>query len=250
MPIARVIVTGMNGTVAPALARELRARGGEVVAWDRATVPPDDHDATEEFIRGSGASALVHCAMGDPRWTERMAACCARLGIAFLHTGSASVFGPHQAGPHAADAVPEPQDDYGRYKLECERLVRAAHPGAHVVRLGWQIALRQGGNQMVDWLARQQAEHGHVAASTRWFPACSFLEDTARVLADVLERLPPGTYQLDGNPGWDMHRVASALNRAMGGPWDVRPCEGLRLDNRMQDPRLPSASIGARLAGG
>lgn len=250
MHLARTLITGMSGTVAPALAAELRSRGGEAVAWDRAAVPPHDERAVGDFVRASGASALVHCAMGDPRWAARMAACCAGQGIPFLFVGSASVFGAHQAGPHSADAVPEPQDDYGRYKLDCERLVRAAHRGAHVVRLGWQVALRTGGNQMVDWLARQQAEHGHVAASTRWFPACSFLEDTARVLADVLERLPPGTYQLDGNPGWDMYRVASALNRAMGGPWDVRPCEGLRLDNRMLDPRLPSASIGARLAGG
>lgn len=99
MSIARVIVTGMNGAVGPAVASELRARGGEVLAWDRAAVPPDDHDATEEFIRGSGASALVHCAMGDPRWAERMAACSAALGIAFLHTGSASI--GVRLAPHA-----------------------------------------------------------------------------------------------------------------------------------------------------
>lgn len=247
--IARAIVTGMNGTVAPALAAELRARGVEVVVWDRAAVPPDDHGATEEFIRGSGASALVHCATGDPRWAERMAACCAALRMSFLHTGSASVFGPHQAGPHAADAAPEPQDDYGRYKLECERRVLAACPGAHIVRLGWQIALRPGGNQMVDYLARQHAEHGRIEASTLWLQACSFLDDTARVLADVIERFPPGLYQLDGNPGWNFHRLACALNRAMGDPWIVRPCEGLRLNNLVRDERLPSVSIEARLTG-
>ena len=247
--MARTLLTGMNGTVAPVLARELRARGGQVIAWDRAAVPPHEEQAVEAFIGASRATALVHCGMGDPRWAEHMAACCARRGMSFLYTGSVSVYGHHQEGPHTVHAVPEPQDDYGRYKLECERRVRAAFPGAHIVRLGWQIALRAGGNQMVDFLARQQTEHGRIEASTRWLQACSFLDDTARVLADVLERFPPGLYHLDGNPGWNFHRLACALNRAMGGPWIVQPCQGLRLNNMVRDERLPSVSIEARLTG-
>ena len=249
MPSMRTLVTGMNGTVAPVLAAELRARGGEAIAWDRTAVPPSDERAVAEFIRTSGANALVHCGMGDPRWAEHMAACCAQQGIAFLYTGSVSVYGHHQTGPHAIDTVPEPQDDYGRYKLECERRVLAACPGAHIVRLGWQIALRSGGNQMVDYLTRQHAEHGRIEASTLWLQACSFLDDTARVLADVIERFPPGLYQLDGNPGWNFHRLACALNHAMGDPWTVQPCEGLRLNNLVRDERLPSVSIEARLTG-
>ncbi|MBM4007257.1 MAG: sugar nucleotide-binding protein [Planctomycetes bacterium] len=249
MTVARTLITGMHGTVAPVLAEELRRRGGETIAWDRNEVPPHDEHAVVDFIHASCATALVHCGMGDPRWAEHMAACCARRGIAFLYTGSVSVYGHHQTGPHGVSAVPEPQDDYGRYKLACERHVRAVNPAAHIVRLGWQIALRPGGNQMVDYLMRQQAEHGRIDASTCWLQACSFLDDTARVLADVLERFPPGLYQLDGNPGWNFHRLACALNRAMGNPWIVHACEGLRLNNMVRDARLPSVSIEARLSG-
>ncbi len=243
----RILITGMNGTVAPALAAEIRARGGQVIAWDRSAVPPNDDSAVEEHIRSCEVSALLHCAMGDPHWAGHLAACCRRMGMAFLYTGSVSVFGPHQAGPHHVDAVPEPHDEYGRYKLECERRVFAAFPDAHVIRLGWQIALRPGGNQMVDYLIRRQAEHGAVGASTCWFPACSFLDDTARALADALEGVPAGLYHLDGNPGWSMHRIACALNRAMGSPWRVRTTEDLRMNTMVRDERMPNVSIAARL---
>ncbi len=239
----------MNGTVAPALADELRVRGGEVLAWDRAAVPPDDDRAVERHVLDSAPTALVHCGMGDPRWAGRLAACCGRLDIPFLFTSSVSVFGPHQAGPHDVDAEPEPGDDYGRYKLECERRVLEANSAARVVRLGWQIALRPGGNQMVEHFMRKQAEHGQVAVSTGWFQACSFLEDTARALADVLDMPSGGIHHLDGNPGWDMHRIVRALSQAMGGVWDVRPTEDLRLNNLMQDARMPSISIETRLPG-
>jgi dTDP-4-dehydrorhamnose reductase len=179
-----------------------------------------------------------------------MAACCGRMGVGFLFTSSVSVFGPHQAGPYAVDSVPEPRDGYGSYKLDCERRVLAANPEACVVRLGWQIALRAGGNQMVEHYMRRQAEQGHVEASTAWFQACSFLEDTARVLADLLARPSRGIHHLDGNPGWNMHRIVRALNRAMGGTWDVRPTEDPRMNNFMRDDRLKTGSIADRLHGG
>ncbi|TWT40909.1 hypothetical protein RAS1_35960 [Phycisphaerae bacterium RAS1] len=37
----RVIVTGMNGTVAPALGHALRGRGVEVIGWNRRTDAPE-----------------------------------------------------------------------------------------------------------------------------------------------------------------------------------------------------------------
>jgi len=235
--MTKILLTGMNGTVAPAVAEELRARGDEVVAWDRGAVSPDDRGAIERFIRETKPSALVHCAMGSPRWAEDMARVCSEEGITFLYVSSASVYGTQQQGPFTINDVPEPSDDYGRYKLECEQRVRAVNAEARIVRIGWQIALRPGGNHMVEHLIRRQAEDGHITASTEWFPACSFLDDTARALADVLN-LPPRLYLLDGNPGWSFAKIANALNVVMGGCWDVRPDNAFRWNNRMVDPRI------------
>lgn len=240
----------MNGTVAPALERELRARGGAVFAWDRAAVPLDDDRAVERHIREVAPTALAHCGTGDPRWAELLATCCAQMDIRFLFTSSVSVFGPHQSGPHSVNAVPEPCDDYGRYKLECERRVIAANPSACIVRLGWQIALRRGGNQMVEHFTRRHSEQGHIGVSTAWIQACSFLEDTARVLSDLLASSSSGLHHLDGNPGWDMHRIVCALNQAMSAGWDVRPTADICMNNLMRDDRLQTGSIAARLNGG
>jgi len=245
----RVLLTGLNGTVAPAVAEELRARSDEVVPWDRGAVSPDDRGAIERFIRETKPSALVHCAMGSPRWAEDMARVCAEEGCAFLYVSSASVYGTQQQGPFTIDDAPEPSDDYGRYKLECEQCVRAVNAEARIVRIGWQIALRPGGNNMVEHFIRRQAEDGHISASTQWFPACSFLNDTARALADVLN-LPPRLYLLDGNPGWSFAKIANALNAAMDDSWDVRPDNDFRWNNRMIDKGLRVKFIEQNLAPG
>ena len=244
--VKKVLLTGMNGTVAPAIAEELRRRGCEVVAWDRGAVSPDDREAVAQFIREVKSSALVHCAMGSPRWAEDMAQVCAEQGITFLYVSSASVYGTHQQGPFTIEDTPEPSDDYGRYKLECEQRVRAANDQAIVVRIGWQIALRRGGNNMVEHLAQKQEEHGHITASTEWFPACSFLEDTARALAGVLNGSAAGLYLLDGNPGWSFWQIALALNRAMDSGWEVRESRDFRWNNRMTDKNLPRISLQSR----
>ena len=238
-----ILLTGMHGTVAPAVAAELQKRGAAVVAWDRRRVPPERPEEARAFLDSVQPSAVVHCAMGDPGWAAWLAQACARQDRPFLFTGSASVYGKHQTGPFTPDQVPEPDDDYGRYKLDCERRVREANPGARIVRLGWQIALRPGGNQMVDFLCRRHAERGHIHASTAWFPACSFLHDTARVLVDVLERFEPGTYLLDGNPGMDFFQIVTALDRAMRAGWTIHATDDFRFNNLMRDDRLPRAAL-------
>jgi len=238
-----VLLTGVNGTVAPAVAAELRRRGSGVTAWDRGAVSPDDREAVARHIRAVKPTALVHCAMGSPQWAEDMARTCAEEGSKFLYISSASVYGAHQQGPFTIEETPEPSDDYGRYKLECEQRVCAVNANTIVVRIGWQIALRRGGNNMVEHLAQKQAEHGHITASTEWFPACSFLDDTAMALSEALETSPPGLYLLDGNPGWSFWQIAVAVNRAMGANWDIRPTSDFQWNNRLIDKRLSVASI-------
>ena len=238
----KALVTGMHGTVAPALAQALAKAGSSVVPWDRSAHPIDNPDAVRFFIECEKPDLFCHLAMGSPDWAEGAARTCAENHIPFLFISSVSVYAASQAGPFTIRDITLPDDDYGRYKLECERRVQAAHPQAHVVRIGWQIGTAPGGNQMVDYLERMFRERGQIDASTLWFPACSFLPDTAESLVRIL-KLPPGLYHLDGNPGLNFFEIATGLNRLLGQPWKVVPVAGLVQNHRMLDPRVPVAPI-------
>ena len=236
----------MNGTVAPALAQALAAAGYAIAPWNRALHPVDNPAAVRFFIECENPALFCHVAMGAPEWAEWAARACAERRIPFLYISSVSVFAASQSGPFTPQDIPAPDDDYGRYKLDCERRVQASHPGAHVVRIGWQIGAAPGGNQMVEFLDRTFKEHGRIDASTRWFPGCSFLPDTAAALAHILRALPPGLYHLDGNPGLDFFQIATGLNRLLGNPWSVAPVAGLVQNHRMLDPRVPVAPLPRR----
>ena len=233
----KVLVTGMNGTVAPALAQALRAAGHEVIGWNRALIPPEEPVAVRGFIEEQQPDALCHLGMGSARWAESMARVCLERQLRFLFTSSVSVFSPRQQGPFTVEAPPEPDDDYGRYKLECEQRIRAVDPDARIVRLGWQIGSGPGGNQMLEYLERTHREAGRIEASTQWYPACSFLADTAQSLLTILQGGPSGLCHLDGNPGLDFHAIAGRLRRLHHTDWTIVPVDAPVQNHRMIDPR-------------
>jgi len=243
----RILLTGMNGTVAPVVAERLRASGHETIAWDRSRVSPDDRDASRRFVEDVAPDWLVHAAMGAPTWAETLATASAGCGGRFLYISSASVFSASTVAPIRPDAVPDATDDYGRYKAECERLVLAANPAALVARIGWQIGRSPGKNTMSTYFADASARDGVVRASTRWFPACSFLADTADAFADLMDRRVGGIFHVDGNPGLSIFEIATRLNALQSSPWTVVATDDFVFDNRMADDRVAVAPITSTL---
>jgi dTDP-4-dehydrorhamnose reductase len=242
----RVLVTGLNGTLGRHLAVVAQRGGAEVLGWDRTRVAPDDAFAVSAHLRESQADAIVHLGFGDASWAGQLAAFAAERGLPMLFTSTAMVFHHEPDGPHGVADPRNAQDDYGRYKIRCEDAVSAAHPAAGIVRLGWQIeppaaGPAASGNHMQVQLEQWLVRDGHVAASTAWRPACSFLPDTAAALWAWLQAPRPGTWHVDSNAdeGHDFAAIVAALgsavSRASGRPaWPVRRHADYRHDQRLE----------------
>ena len=234
----KAIVTGVNGTVAPVLAASLQAAGHTVIPWDRSQVPTDNLPAIRAFIERERPDWFFHIATGSPDWASAVAEICGEHGIPFLFTSSVSVFSSDQQGPFTIESVPQPNDEYGNYKLDCERQVVAAHPAAIVARIGWQIGRTSGANHMVDYLDRTFRAEGRIHASTAWYQASSLLEDTAESLIELIERHPAGLYHLDGNPGLSFYEIASGLKQWLTTPWVIVPSDSPVQNNLLHDQRI------------
>jgi len=243
----KFIITGMNGTVAPALASHLISKGHRIIAWDRNQVPVDDPEAYEAFIREQHPAWIIHMAMGSPDWAAGMARICKQEGIKFLYTGSVSAFDGGKSGPFPYDHALDATDDYGKYKAECERKVMAANPDAIIARLGWQIGDAPGSNNMIDFFTRTQAEKGKIEASTGWIPSCAFLVDTVEALHELIIKFPAGIYQLEGNPGFNFYQIALGLNTLHGNKWMIVKKDEPARDNRMLEDRIKLAMLDKRI---
>jgi dTDP-4-dehydrorhamnose reductase len=267
------LITGMRGTVGSALAAHLEATGQRPTAWDRDACPPgtDARDVLAH-IRDSGADAVFHLAVASQGtgiqnegrlvavdWTRRIAEACAQLEVPMVYTSTVMVWtdGAAGGGPLGVKAPPDATEGYGAEKLAGERATLDACPHAGVLRIGWQIGRFRGGNQMVETL-HQWAERdaGVIKASRRWYPATSFLEDTAGALAALAsgladQSLASGVYHADANavanPPMSFFEIVSALNSFLGAGWHVEADDAFIFDQRMIDGRIGITPLRARL---
>ena len=238
----RILITGLNGTLAPRLAEAARAAGHEVIAWDRNAVNIDDEKLAGAWLSAQSVDAIAHLGMAPARFAGWLASRCPN----FLFTSTVMVFDPEPDGPHDVADARNSSNDYGRYKAECEDAVLLANDRPVIARIGWQIDETRSGNNMLLTLDDWQKRDGRVAASSAWTPACSFMADTAQALLGLIERPLPGVHHLDSNAeeAWRFDKVARALARTFERDWRVEPNEDYRHDQRLVGgpSRLPPLS--------
>ena len=231
-----LLLTGLNGSLAPSVARAAASRGFAVLAWDRSAVPPTDTDQSQRYLDSLELAGIVHMAMGSADWAAQLAGHSQHRQIPMVFTSTAMVFDHVPDGPHHVGDPRTAKDDYGRYKIDCEDRVRQANPQAMVVRLGWQIDPIASGNNMLMALDQWQAQRGCVAASRSWRPACSFMQDTATALLDLLQSPAPGVHHLDSNAteGHSFMQIARALQQQFQrNHWDIQENNDYQHDQRL-----------------
>jgi len=242
----RAIVTGINGTVAPVLAKSLRNAGHIVIPWNRNDVPTDNPSAVNDFISSEKPDWFFHLATGSPLWAELIARNCALNKVKILFTSSVSVFSGTQKGPFTIESIPQPVQEYGRYKLECEKRISENNSEALIVRLGWQIGEVPGGNHLLDYLENTFKTEGKIEASINWYQSCSFIDDTAESLIKLMEMETAGLYHLDGNQGINFYEIAISLNRLVNNRWLVIQGEIPDQNNLLIDERIRVRAITER----
>ncbi|GAA5185599.1 hypothetical protein GCM10025771_41850 [Niveibacterium umoris] len=258
----KILITGSNGTLGAALKRAAQAHGHQCIGWDRSAADPLAPDTHAAYIDTVAPDAVLHLAIaatqsGRPNegwrtnveWPLALAEACAQRSIPLVFTSTALVFDNSESGPFTLASASNASEGYGLEKRRAEHGVLLRHPrGARVARLGWQIDPAGGGNNMVAHAAREMASHGAIAASSRWYPACSFIDDTAAALLRLIAA-PPGLYMLDSNRGATFAQILQALSQQYGLNWQVTPNEDYVYDQRLIDPRVGMPDLAQRLPG-
>lgn len=151
MPDRPILVTGLNGQLATALAEraEVHRAGRPAFDFDRPeTIAASLHAARPRLVINAAAYTAVDAAETDREAAYRanrdgpaeLARLCARAGIPLIHVSTDYVFDGLKPSPYVETDAVAPQGVYGASKLEGERAVLASGARAIILRTAWVYA--------------------------------------------------------------------------------------------------------------
>ncbi|WP_321912960.1 dTDP-4-dehydrorhamnose reductase [Paraburkholderia sp. J11-2] len=161
-----ILVTGVNGQVGFELLRNLQGLG-RVVGLDRAALDLADLDRVREVVRETKPSIIVNPAAytavdkaeSDEAAARRLnaeapgvlAEEAARCGAALIHYSTDYVFDGTKDTPYVETDAVNPQNVYGKTKLEGEQAIAASGCAHLILRTSWVYG-RRGKNFLLTML--------------------------------------------------------------------------------------------------
>ena len=202
----RLLITGAAGMLGQDVERAARARELEVVALGRRDLDITDPAALDRAFRDARPHVVVNCAAwtdvdgaeADPAAARAVNAAgagnvarAAREGGAWtIHVSSDYVFDGTKREPYLESDGPAPVSAYGRSKLEGERAVAQAAPGAHtIVRSSWLFG--HGGPCFPATILRLASERDELRVVDDQVGCPTFTGHLARVLVELATHAAP-----------------------------------------------------------
>lgn len=221
----RILITGANGQVGWELARTLLPLG-EVFALNRTECDLADPAALAavlerirpDLICNAAAYTAVDRAESEPELARRVnATAVAEIGqwaaensALVIHYSTDYVFDGEATRPYREDAPTNPQNVYGRTKLEGEQLLAASGAAALTCRTSWVFSMR--GQNFVRTMLRlaREREMLRVVADQRGSPTSArWLAATTRDLLIRVTADPKGPSSALRGMGGLLHLTSS-----------------------------------------
>jgi dTDP-4-dehydrorhamnose reductase len=207
----RVIITGAAGLVGSALTAHCRARGDDVLAFDREGLDISDERAVRETFKSLRPDAAVNCAAWtdvdgcelDPQraflvnsqGVEALATAARLASASFVTVSTDYVFDGRREGHfYTQRDDPHPLSAYGAAKLEGERRAQAATARTSVVRTGWVFGA--GGRNFLATVVERARRGETLRAISDSYGTPTYAPDLAARLRELAELDLPGVYHV------------------------------------------------------
>jgi dTDP-4-dehydrorhamnose reductase len=254
----KVLITGAAGLVGSALTEHCRARGDDVLAFDREGLDITDERVVREAFKSLRPDAAVNCAAWtdvdgcelDPQraflvnsqGVESLATAARLSGASFVTVSTDYVFDGRREGHfYTQRDDPHPLSAYGAAKLEGERRAQAASARTSVVRTGWVFG--RGGRNFLATVVERARRGERLRAINDSYGTPTYAPDLAARLRELAELDLPGIYHVvNAGEGTSYEGFAREAAAAAGLP-DAR-VEGVAADSL---PRPAPRPLNSRL---
>jgi dTDP-4-dehydrorhamnose reductase len=198
----RIVIVGSGGRLGAALLREWRARGEDVIGFNRELLDLSDFAAMRERLDALEFDVLVNCAAltnvdrceCEPEEAFRinssavaaLADICTRKKARCVHISTDYVFDGTKETPYEESDEPNPIGKYGESKLSGERCLHAVSDRHLVVRVSWVFGPDRA--SFVDQIVQRAREQDRVEAIADKISVPTYTLDAAQLLLAVIDR--------------------------------------------------------------
>ena len=156
---------------------------------------------------------------------DNLARSAAAHGLGLIHVSTDYVFPGDATSPYEVDAPTGPRSVYGATKLAGEQAVRAAHPGAHVVRTAWVYGASGPNPNFVKTMAILESKHNTITVVDDQRGSPTWSADLAAGLVELATSgVPGGVLHATGGGETTWWGLARAVFEELGAdPERVRP---------------------------
>ena len=237
----RLLITGASGLLGINLAMEamrehnvlgvdrgkLRSAPFEVVRADladRASIDSVIDSTRPEWLINCAALANLEMCEADPLQAKvlntdlagELAIACAKRDIRFVHISTDAVFDGTREGVHTEEDATSPPGVYSQTKLDGERAVQEVNRGAIIARVnfyGWSLG---GRRSLAEFFVNNLGEGKNVNGFTDVIFCPMLVNDTARLLLEMLQKGLRGLYHVVGGQAMSKYQFGVEVARTFG----------------------------------
>ena len=204
----KILVTGYNGQLGYDVVKELNFRHIDCKGTDMADFDITKETETTEFIKKYSPDAVIHCAAytAVDRAEDEEEACrrvnvdgsrnialaCREVGAKMLYVSTDYVYGGMGDEPFETTDATNPQNVYGRTKLDGERAVAEILDRYFIVRTSWVFGIN--GNNFVKTMMKLGEQKEEIKVVCDQIGSPTYTPDLARVICDLIVTEKYGIY--------------------------------------------------------
>ena len=212
----RILVTGSKGQLGSDVVERCKKTGIDVLSMNRTDTDITDESAVKEYIRNSGADAVIHCAAYtavdkaedekelchtvNVNGTAYVAQSCKELNIKMIYISTDYVFDGKGSSPCTVSDQPKPINYYGQSKYLGEQEVLERVEKSFIVRTSWVFG--KNGNNFVKTMLRLACSkdpitgrlRDHIDVVNDQIGSPTYTWDLARLLCDMIQTEQYGIY--------------------------------------------------------
>lgn len=207
----KILITGVRGQLGHDVQEELEKSGEYLIfACDKEEFDLTDSCQIEKYILENKPDAIIHCAAYtavDKAEDEKelcrkinseapltIAKSAEKLGAKMIYISTDYVFGGDGEAPYEIDSEKNPQNVYGKTKLQGENNVLSACARAFIVRTSWVYGIN--GNNFVKTMRRLGETKEEINVVDDQIGSPTYTRDLAHILCEMIKTEKYGVYHV------------------------------------------------------